>query len=386
MGKTKRLKWYEAARGEDIKFRGPLSYRHFKAIGWLLFVLQQAGMLMALGMQFDPGMAKILDLPYQIIDAIAPLSLAFLLFATFGTLLTENDYKKRLLVNGAAALGIACAFLLLINRYVVGVVDAFVGDVNSSRALVDDLLSSVGGKGYISFNIFIDLFLCTLFMFFLNYKPQKYFQGTKIRLFRACALLPIAYEAATIFLKFSAASGNVLSVNFFPFLPAKPPMMFFVFTVFCLFMKRRERQFCEHGGTPEEYKAYLLTNRNSFDFAKFAAIVCLAGGLLDAFIVLGGTFSSLASNPGSLASMSAAEQEAASNSMMQVFLNTGFGGAADLIFMAPIMLLFSYTRTYKDKTVDLLIPVVAFALLIIMYLEAMLIAAQQLPMMLAGLL
>lgn len=40
-------------------------------------------------------------------------------------------------------------------------------------------------------NLFIDLFMCTLFMFFLDYVPEKHFQGKKLRIFRAMALIPV---------------------------------------------------------------------------------------------------------------------------------------------------------------------------------------------------
>lgn len=32
-GKTSRVKWNQHAIEDDIKYRGPLSYRHFKIIG-----------------------------------------------------------------------------------------------------------------------------------------------------------------------------------------------------------------------------------------------------------------------------------------------------------------------------------------------------------------
>ncbi|MGX8685909.1 MAG: hypothetical protein ACSW73_03695, partial [Spirochaetales bacterium] len=50
-------------------------------------------------------------------------------------------------------------------------------------------------------------------------------------------------------------------------------------------------------------------------------------------------------------------------------LSIGVGGASQLIFFAPIMLLFSYTRKHDNKIIDTLIPVLAIVLILIVYLQ-----------------
>ena len=47
----------------------------------------------------------------------------------------------------------------------------------------------------------------------------------------------------------------------------------------------------------------------------------------------------------------------------------GFGGSISLIFLAPLVLLFSYTRRPKNPMLDLLIPVAGIALILFVYLE-----------------
>ena len=49
MGKRrKRIKLHEVSLEEDIKYRGPLSYRHFRIFGWLCIALSQVVMLIGI--------------------------------------------------------------------------------------------------------------------------------------------------------------------------------------------------------------------------------------------------------------------------------------------------------------------------------------------------
>jgi hypothetical protein len=54
---------------------------------------------------------------------------------------------------------------------------------------------------------------------------------------------------------------------------------------------------------------------------------------------------------------------------MRIALAVGFGGSISLIFLAPLVLLFSYTRRPKYPMLDLLIPVAGIALILLVYLE-----------------
>ena len=47
----------------------------------------------------------------------------------------------------------------------------------------------------------------------------------------------------------------------------------------------------------------------------------------------------------------------------------GFGGSVYLIFLAPLVLLFSYIRIPKNKQFSMLIPMIAAGLILVMYLE-----------------
>ena len=107
-------------------------------------------------------------------------------------------------------------FMIFFNRYVVGTVGLLLKDSKEAYPLVMTSFYGVSPKGFFAFNIFVDLFLCTLVMFFMNARPTKIFTGKKILIFRAFTLLPIAYEVTSIILKgkdYVQLSGGALVVS-----------------------------------------------------------------------------------------------------------------------------------------------------------------------------
>ena len=365
-----KLKWNQHAIEDDIEYVGPLSYRHFKVIGWALLVVKLILPPITLATKLDAGIAEMLALPLGLAELVSPLSVFFLLVASFSQLLVRGDYKKQMISYGAASLVIIVAFNLLYHRYIVSSVDAFVGNRDETLAICDAVFASISSTGFLAFNVFIDLFLCTCVMFFLNYTPTKYFTGEKLKWFRYCAALPAIYELVCMFLKLQVNSGHFhASITFFPFLPTKPPMMFFVLCAMIVYQTVLERRFCHEGRTHEEYLAYVGTNRNCWQFAKFAAIACLVGGIIDAVV----GYTALANDPKGgveavVAIWSGGSWEAFRD-VINKYLTAGFGGSLDLVVFAPIMLLFNYRKTYKNTLVEMVIPVTAITVLFVLYLE-----------------
>ena len=200
-------------------------------------------------------------------------------------------------------------------------------------------------------------------------------------LFRLFALLPVGYEAASIALKILATEGTVrLPLFVCPLLTVKPPMTFLVFVTLVLFVKRREIRFCRKGGrTLEEYRAFLKTNRNSLQFSIFLAVVLVAAAVLDFLLVVFFTVLS-AVDVGSAEAFVGSEAEVVR--MMTGAMAMGFGDAVSLLFVAPLVLLFSYTRNPKNRKLSMLIPVGAIALMVLLLVESVhqglgIIAARQ---------
>ena len=356
----KRVRLHEQGVHNDIKYSGPLSFQSFQILGWSCIVVTVAMALMKIAMKVNPADTERFAAINDIISYIAEMSLPFLLMANFARILNNTDgYKKQLLKNGGAMAAIFVVFMIFFNRYVVGTVGLLLQDSKEAYPLVMTSFYGVSPKGFFAFNIFVDLFLCTLVMCFMNARPTKIFTGKKIYIFRAFTLLPIAYEVTSIILKGKAAAGSILIPSWlFPLLTVKPPMTFLVFVFLAIHIKTRELRYCRHGKTHEEYQEFLKTNRNAWHFSVYAAIVLFIAGVIDLILAI----FLLAGQAGSAEALDAimASEKAFKNT---IAMSIGFGKATCLIFFAPIVLLFNYTKIPKNKTVGMLIPVAGILLI-----------------------
>ena len=435
--KRRRLRIHEITAENDMRYRGPLSFQHFQILGWLCIVISQVVVLLKLGGRFDPVFATDTAALLGALNGIANMSLPFLLIANFAQILNaDNGYRGQIIKNGAATVAICGVFYAVFYRYIVGSFAAIITKPAEALPTVDNAIRSVGSGGFVAFNLFLDLFLCTLAMLFLNYTPRRCFKGKAIILFRLLTLLPIGYEVACMLLKVQAARGMIeIPAWAFPLLPMKPPMTFVLFVALAIFVKTRELRFRRHGKTHEEYQAFLKTNRNSWNFSVFLAIMMVVVSLIDFVVVVGfsvnetvttamskaqaavteaapqaegdaagaaralGEIEALPTpeNPGQPQATEGAEasetegdvaselglDDAAINAAvekgMHIGLAVGFGGSVYLLFLAPFVLLFSYTRRPKYPMAGLLIPVVAIALIVIIYLEGFHQLLYQLP-------
>ena len=358
----KRVRLHEQGAHNDIKYSGPLSFQSFQILGWSCIVVTVIMALMKIAMKVNPADTQRFATINDIISYIAEMSLPFLLLANFARILHNTDgYRKQLLKNGGALAALFLVFMIFFNRYVVGTVGLLLQDSKEAYPLVMTSFYGVSPKGFFAFNIFVDLFLCTLVMYFMNARPTKIFTGKKIYIFRAFTLFPIAYEVASIILKGSAAAGDILLPSWvFPLLTVKPPMTFLVFVFLAIHIKTRELRYCRHGKTHEEYQEFLKTNRNAWHFSVYAAVVLFIAGVIDLVIAI----FLLAKQAGSAEALNAImESEKAFKNTIAISI--GFGKASCLIFFAPIVLLFNYTKIPKNKTVGMLIPVAGILLIVL---------------------
>ena len=356
----KRVRLHEQGSHNDIKYSGPLSFQSFQVLGWSCIVVTVIMALMKIAMKLNPADTQRFAAISHVISYIAEMSLPFLLMANFARILNNTDgFKKQLLRNGGATAAIFLVFLLFFNRYVVGTVGLLLQDPKEAYPLVMTSFYGVNPRGFFAFNIFVDLFLCTLVMYFMNARPTKVFTGKKIYIFRALTILPIAYEVASILLKGKAAAGSILLPSWvFPLLTVKPPMTFLVFVFMAIHIKTRELRYCRHGKTHDDYQEFLKTNRNAWHFSVYAAIVLFIAGVIDLIIAI----LLLAGQAGSAEGLDAimASEKAFKNT---IAMSIGFGKSTCLMFFAPIVLLFNYTKIPKNKTVGMLIPVVGILLI-----------------------
>ncbi|MBP3729215.1 MAG: hypothetical protein J6H18_02965 [Lachnospiraceae bacterium] len=381
--RRKHRKIHEITPENDIKYRGPLSYRHFKILGWLCIVASQILVLVKLGARIDAQYAARAATPTMILSILGNLALPLLLFSNYAIILNARDsYKKLLLRYAAIIAGFFAVFWVAYNRYLKGITA-----ILSENTLVpEDILGNLTGgwAGFFAFNIFVDLFLCTLYMFFLNYEPKKIFRGKALILFRMMAILPILYEVFSILLKLWAGQKKIFLPTWtYPLLTTKPPLSFLMFTIVGLVLKKRERRYLKKGGSREGYRDFLETNSNSWHFSVYTSIIVFITGILDLIVFI--LISVFLSDPVRLASASPAEVEAMLDASFLLVDHMGFGQAAGMLLIIPLLLLFSYNRKYKNTQIDMLIPFGGIVMIFVVYLEGIYQLLQMLALPASGL-
>ena len=405
----KRVKIHETTLENDMRYRGPLSYFHFQILGWLCIALSQAAVLLRLAGRVNPEVGASSMGAFYTIRSLGNFSLPFLLIAVFAQLLDSGgDYLRPIVKNAVAAAGVCVAFYIVYYRYFLGGIGAFLVNPGEVAPVLQTMIDRTVPNGFVAFNIFVDVFLCALALLFLTANPRRLSKGVPHVLFRLMALLPVAYEIACTILKYRSAKGlTEIPIWAFPLLTVKPPMTFVLFVALALFVKTRERRFRRHGKTHEEYRAFLKTRRNSWNFSVFLAIMLALVSVADFAAVMGFSAGEVMESammeveashsatplPGDApttetAGAPAAAQTAApdgdaatGNALSDEALYTavdrgfsvakavGFGGSVHLILLAPLMLLFSYTRKPRNPWFSLLVPAAGVALVIVVYLE-----------------
>lgn len=350
--------------GNDIRYRGPLSYRHLKIIAWVMCAIAVCGSILLSAYKLIPHLLPIVYTVGLRLSSLSSFALPLFMLANFAVILNAKDGYRRLLIAYAVSVVLMyLGFLFVVCHYVFGIFEMLYDSRQLGMKSSITLICAITGKGYVAFNIFVDLLLCTLLNFFLSYQPKRIFKGKWHIMFRWFAVFPILYELASIAVKMLSGLGKiVLPFYLWPLLTTKPPVLFFIFLVIAIFIKRRERKFRKSGFSHVEYVHYLKTNRNSLQFSIHVFIIFVLGTVIDmlAFSVL----------PAILATtFKIFETKEQALHLYQITSDVGFGQGIVLFMISPIVLLFSYTKTYKNRIVDKLIPVGGVVLVLIFSIE-----------------
>ena len=369
--KKKRKKFHEFTAENDMKYRGPLNYQHFQILGWACIVAAVAAAIITLGGKLvGERVTDRFGTIGSILSFMSQFSLPLLLIASFSRILNSNDSgKKRLLSHGGAAVGIIAVPLRLGSRYFIGILKQIIAPAEKVVPMMNGIIAGVVPGGFLAFNMFVDLFLCTLMMFLLNVQPKRWFTGKKVLILRFAVIIPIAYEGFCFWLKIQAMRGKVmLPMWSYPLLTMKPPVMILLFIVMAFVVKIREYRYCKHGNTHEDYQAFMQTNRNSFHLSVRLAILMVIFAVLDLVLLVLLTYL----NADSAGALNAAGEmaEEASDTFVSLSLAVGIGKSWPIGLLAPFMLLFSYNKEPKNKMISMVLPAVAIVLCIFIVLEA----------------
>ena len=365
--KKPRRRFHEVNKDNDIRYRGPLSYRHLRIIGWIALALSQVGVGLRIASLADPNFSSQVSGLISFFSIFTNLMMPLFLIANFAVILNAKDgYRKLIIQYSFLSVLFYGLFIFIHQHYLVGLVMSL-GQVDrtSATGVVNMLITMASGNGFMTFNVFIDLLLCTLLSFFVLYTPKEHFQGKKKIIFRLFALIPLLYEITSIILKMVSSISNTFFIPVFvyPLLTTKPPVTFLVFIALVLFIKFREKIFLKRGGTRSEYKEFLKTNTNSLHFSIFASIAFSVGFFIDIllFIVL---FIIV------VPYMSGDTIEAQILNTVNEVYSWGFGQSLIFLLLIPIIMLFSYTRVHKNSMLDTFIPLGGLGLTAFVYVES----------------
>ena len=368
--KRKKIRMWEVTPENDIKYKGFLSYRHFRIAGWVCMALTIANIFLGFGMKLSTDVANKYETLHNVFSFFAEFGVFLFLFANFAVIIDKKQsYKKLFTLYGALTIAFVFLFIIVYYRYAGGIFSA-IGNATGQEASAKTLLKG----GFKAFNVFLDMLLCTAVIFFIDYRPKKWFVGKKLYIFRAFVAIPILYELGCILLKyFAAVDGMELHPMVSPFLTTKPIFCFLLFVRMAFYIKGREGKFLKHGKTHEDYQAYLKTNRNSWQFSKKFSLMCVIYGALD-FIFVGMLFVLRLANAGVLGEYIEATDEEVSevtDFIINEVKSIGFGGSVLMLLIAPFILLFSYTKSYKKSKVDTLIPIGGVVIIGLVVLEGL---------------
>ena len=356
--KKKRLPPWEKP---DIRYRGPLSYRCIRILGWVFFAVSQLAVIFSVAgkLEIFKGNSEFLS---SIFDICGSMMMPLFLLANISIILRNRKALPKLLIfHAGMALGIAFLYYFVTERYLVTFFDVGRGDRGKSREVVMSLFNSIFSRGI---NVFLDLFLCTCFAFFLSYTPKKIFTGKKLILFRLMMILPIAYELFfCVYKVLLAANLAVEAEPLVPWIPTKSISIFIAFALIALIMKLHDGKLIKTEIPIEQIARYEKSNRNSLRTSIAISTIFGIVGILD-FIIYIAVFiiTSYAQN----------FDDGAALEFGTSLPQYGFGQGTSLILVIPFILLFSYTREHKKKEIDHFIPVGGIVLVIFTYLEGFL--------------
>ena len=350
----------------DIKYKAPLSYRYLRIIAWFFMGLAQLVIVFKIGSRLDAGLAKGFEPWITAFSYFSDLPLPLFLLANLALILQrKNEFKKQFIKFGS----LAALFYILANvivlHYMFETVHRLapsIGFIAFSQG-ISSLLCALGRVGY-SLNIFIDLLLFVLTIFFLHYKPKKVFTGKKLYIFRSFVILPFLYEIGSLVIKALLADGKIKIITpFFFLLTSKPVYLFLAFFVLLLLMKLREFKHLKKHESEKLLSEHYKTNAHSLRVSITISVILFICFFLDLITVLViATF------------YAAIHPEFAQLGLYEIGIQyaqaIGFGWGSTILLI-PIILLFSYTKKHKDPNVDLLVPLAGVGFIAIIYVEGL---------------
>ncbi len=325
-----------------VKYKGPLSYRGIRLIAFLFLFLGIFAGFLPLFVELKGGDVDVANKIAAVFEWTEQIALPLFLVSAFSMILARKKETIQTMIRFfVLALFIYIATIFVFEHYVINFFAIAHPEMTPAelRAFANAKTIAEFGE-IIHYNIFLDMLLCCSFYFFLMWTPKK-IKKNHLGLFRACSSVPILYVVTSMVL-FALNNNQIINlpVACYALLVCRSPAVYLVFFFLVLFMKTREKIFARMGGNAFQYQAYLQSNANTFHFSLFYSVNLAIVSLFD-FV--------LSFIPGAQ--------------------SLGFGTSFMMFLAIPFVMLLRYTKDYKNKSIDIILPVVFMGLVLFVVVE-----------------
>ena len=362
----------------DIKYKGALSSRHLRIIAWICLIIAQISNVITLAGKIDTNLQASSQMVQGVFSFIALLPMPLFLLSNLGKMFrlkNKDDWRTMFTQNSIKAIIV----YILANYVIFHFGFRFSHALNPNASWWEVSLSfgrflhHLGSTAY-TCNIFIDMLLWISTLFFLNFKPRKWFQNKKIFLFRLLIVFPLLYEIGGIMIKYCMCLEILMVPSFvFFLLPCKAPLTFVAVIAIIFAFKIMETRYKKNHNDyfGEKYANFVQTNAHSLKISIIISTFFLLAVIVDIFILYQAiTFSIF--NAIKMA-ITKPEQDVYDVAITKIdaWVGSGFGGSVALIFIIPFVMIFSYTKQHKNDKIDTYIPIIGFICIAIIYIEGL---------------
>ncbi len=137
MKKAKKIQGYNRTLDNDIRYRGPLSYRHLMILGWLGILLIVVRIWVSLGISIVSDPPEWFYTLNILCSVLGRFALPLLLLANFCIILDEKHAYEQLLKKYATlTLAVIIVYVIVFQRYLFGIVNLFTNNSEKAAAII----------------------------------------------------------------------------------------------------------------------------------------------------------------------------------------------------------------------------------------------------------
>ncbi len=274
---------------KDIKYRPFISANLLRIIAIFLLGIAEIAAVALLYLRMtgeltDQGKESLLFYK-SLVNISTPLILVTILAN-----ITRNKQKLKryCIIYFSLALGFYLAEILIFRFFIVPFLeDTFLYMLNIEGTMPQEAhefilkIVSYISSIFANLNTFLDIFICSLFAFFILYEPN-FKSKKKLLIFRLCALIPVIYFIISNILNALYNFGIItFGVEVGALLVHRNYVCFLFFFVIVLYLKYRETKINQKNEKFMEYEKYANTNKGLLFFNLAVISLILILSLLD---------------------------------------------------------------------------------------------------------